>query len=275
MSDDKQTTEAREASQSRVTTQETILANLATEQAASAPSGEKPEPGSKEEQPKPKHSPQERIREAIERRNKAEQEADQAKREAAELRARLDAMATQAPAQEAEKPDRTKFASDEEYIEALADWKAKQAIIQREREQADARAKAEADEIVRTWNKRQEQAMKDIPDYEEVVGAADIQIAAHVHQAIVESELGPHLAYYLALNQDEVKRLNAMKPIAAVRHLLRLEDELREEEPAKVDPKPPKSKAPEPISPVRDAPASSPGAANSFEEYKRRREAGK
>lgn len=261
---------------SRVTTQETILADLAPKEAASEPADEKPAQEGKEGETKPKNSPKERIREAIERRNKAEQEANEAKREARELRARLEALAAQAPALEAEKPDRTKFANDEEYIEALADWKAKQAIIQREREQAEARTKAETEEIVRTWNKRQEQAMKDIPDYEDVVSAADIQIAPHVHQAIVESELGPHLAYYLALNQDEVKRLNAMKPIAALRHLMKLEDELRdtETEPVKEDPKQlPKSKAPEPINPVKDAASASPGKAESFEEYRRRRKA--
>lgn len=276
-----QTNEAREASMSRVQTQETILANLKPQEAASVPAGEETPPAQETqegEHPKGKKSPQERIREAIDRRNKAEREASEARREAAELRARMEAMEARAtPMQEPEKPDRAKFPDDEQYIEALADWKARKAIAAREREQVQARMNAEAQEIASNWSKRQEQAIKEIPDYAEVLGAADIQIANHVQQAIVESEIGPQLAYYLALNPDEVKRLNAMRPVAALRHMVELEKELREDTPEatpKEEPaKPPKSKAPEPISPVKEAPAANPGKAESFEEYRRRRKA--
>ncbi len=272
------TKDAREASMSRVTTQETILADLKPQTPATEAEGETPSKEKQEEQSKPKKGAQQRIREVIEQRNKAEHEAEKAKSEAAELRARLEAFSAQAPTmQDPEKPNRSQFANDEEYIEALADYKAKQVLVAREREQQQARFDAEMRELTENWNRRQEAAIKEIPDYKEVVGAAEIQIAPHVHQFLVESEEGPHLAYFLALNQDEVKKLNAMRPATAARYLVKLEDELREvpDEKAEVAQKIPKSKAPEPITPVKGNPSANPGPAESFEEYKRRREAQK
>ncbi len=218
-----------------------------------------------------KKSAQERIREAIERRNKAESDAQAAKREAEDLRTQLQMLKTQAPdMQEADKPTRDKYKTDEDYIEALADWKAKKAIADREREQQEARRKAEVEEIVAAWNKRQEQAMKDIPDYADVVGASEVQMAPHVHQAIVESDVGPQLAYYFALNPDELRRLNSMRAATAMRQILRIETEIGEDEPSKPN-TPTKSKAPPPIDPVKGSSAN-PGAATSFEEYRKRRQ---
>lgn len=272
------TNEAREASMSRVSTQDTILANLTPQTAASEP----PENTSAEEtqeqdKDKQKASPQDRIRKLVEQRNSASREAAEAKREAEELRARLEAMEARAqPMQELEKPSRSQFASDEEYIDALTDYKARKAIADREREQQQARMEAEAAEIAASWNKRQEAAIKEIPDYAEVVGSAEINIAAHIHQAIVESPVGPHLAYYFALNQDELKELNKLRPVVALRRLLDIEKEIKAEESKPEEPsKKQKSKAPEPISTVKETTATPAGQASSYEEYKRRRKAAK
>jgi len=222
----------------------------------------------------------ERMSELVSQRKAAETEAQQAKRESAELRARLEAMSAQAaPVKEEPRPDRSKFANDEEYIEAVAEWKADQRLAKREREQAEAKAKAEREQLATNWQKAQERAKAEIDDYEAVIKASDVQLPGHLHQAILESDVGPHLAYYFAKHPDEAKRFAGMSATTALRQLGKLEDRLADDsddEPApKASPAPAveKSKAPAPITPVKDGRAVDPGPANSFDEYRARRRA--
>jgi hypothetical protein len=221
----------------------------------------------------------ERMSELVHQRKAAETEAQQAKREAAELRSRLEAVSARAePVKEEPRPDRSKFANDEEYIEAVAEWKADQRLAKREHEQAEARAKAEREQLVKGWQEAQQRARAEIDDYDDVIKASDVQLPGHLHQAILESDVGPHLAYFFAKHPDEAKRYAAMSPTKALRELGRLEDRLAEDaddhQPAaKPSPKTEveKSKAPPPITPVKDGRTVDPGPAQSFEEYRARR----
>lgn len=262
-------TAAREAAMSRVTTQDTLLANLAAP--ASKEEGDlsdKPKDG----EPKPKKGAQERIVELAQKRKEAEAKAEASSAEARELRAQLEALRAQAkPMESSAKPQRAQFASDEDYIESLTDWKAQEAVAKREREQLEARQQAEQAEVAQQWDKRQQEAIAAIPDYAEVIGKSEVIVPPYVHQALLESEQGPEMAYYLALHPEEAKRIAAMKPLAAIKRLLSLERDLKPEEAKPVSELPKKSKAPEPINPVRGAATSSPGKAESYEDYKRRR----
>lgn len=227
----------------------------------------------------------ERISELVNQRREAETKAERVERERDELRARLESLSAQAaPVKEEPRPDRSKFANDEEYIEAVAEWKADQRLAKREQEQAEARAAAEREQIAKRWQKAQEQARKDIPDYDEVIKASDVQLPGHMHQAILESDVGPRLAYYFSKHPAEAKRFAAMTPTTAIRQLGKLEDKLvddlddPDDAPArKAAPSPAveQSKAPPPITPVKDGRAIDPGPAGSFEEYRARRQAEK
>jgi hypothetical protein len=275
-------TDARQASMSRVVTQETILAKLTPAESTSAtPESEKTQPDpSKEGEAKPKKTASERIQELAAKRNEAEAKAEAAERKAAELEARIQAMQAQAkPLEEDARPVRSAYATDDDYIDAVADWKAKRAIAEREKAQAQARAEAEQAEIASQWSKRQEQVMKDLPDYADVIGKSEISVPNHIHQAILESEQGPQIAYYLALHPDEAKKLALMKPVAGIKRIAALERDLAEiEEEEKTPEKAPpvqKSKAPAPIETIKSVPSSTGSSSNSYEEYKRRREAEK
>jgi hypothetical protein len=277
------TTDAREASKSRVQTHETVLANLAAQGAASVPAEEKSEAEKDKDggESKPKKTAQERIQELAAKRKEAEADAEAARREAAELKARLQALSAQAaPLEESGKPIRSQFATDDEYIEALAAYKAKQAIAKREQEQAQAKAEAEEAELTAAWSRRQEQVMKALPDYAEVVAKSEVSVPAHIYRAILESDYGPQLNYYMCLHPEEAKRIGQMPPIRGIKHLTALERELadieQEEQVVEVDkdkPKPQKSKAPPPIDLPKSTPSATPSTTNSFEEYKRRRQA--
>lgn len=284
-------TTARQAErvQPNVVTSETIAAMYSGAPPTAEPPKDEPKDESKDEthgdgdkgEKRAKKPISERMSELVSQRKAAETEAQQAKREAAELRARLEAMSAQAaPVKEEPRPDRSKFANDEEYIEAVAEWKADQRLAKREQEQAEARAKAEREQLVKGWQTAQQRARAEIDDYDEVIKASDVNLPGHLHQAILESDVGPHLAYYFAKHPDEAKRYNAMSPTKALRELGRLEDRLAEDadddQPAtKPSPKAEieTSKAPPPTARVKDARAVDPGPAKSFEEYRARRHA--
>jgi hypothetical protein len=324
MSDAPQTaktpTDARQASMSRVVTHEMLMQRLnPTPQAAPAPAPtaekppvdepkqEKTEPEQKppeakddkpqgekteakpEAEPHRKKSPQERIHELADKRREAEAKAEDAQRRNQELEAELRALkATAKPMDVDDRPVRTKFASDDEYIEALTDWKAKQAVADRERQNAQARREAEEAEIAEQWSRRQTAVMKDFPDYADVIGNSEIAIPNHIHRALIESDFGPQIAYYLALNPGEAKALSLMSQVRGIKRIAVLEQEIAQAEkdgdappaeakaqaaPKAEAPKVPRSKAPEPIDPPRSVPSTTPAAASSYAEYKARRKA--
>jgi len=276
--------DAREASKSRVTTQETLLANLASPAAASeqTTSEEESEEGQKTEQgqeQKPKKTAQERIRELANRNRETEAKAEAAERRARELEQQLQALKAGAPPIEAKpRPQRGAFNSQEEYEDALGDWRAEKIIAERERQQAQARIQAEQQEIAQAWEKRLEGASSRIEDLTEVLGKSEVNVPAHVHNFILESDRGPEIAYYLALHPDEARRIGGMRQIQAIKALDKLEVDLDadfsdEAAPAaKAPPAPKKSKAPPPVEPVKSAPsAAGPASSTSFQDYKRRR----
>jgi hypothetical protein len=271
-----ETTDAREASMSRVQTQETILASLVSPASVESPAKVKDKP-EEEEQKHGKKNAQERIQELVKSRQDAEANAESEKTRANLLEMKLNALEAQATPMEAtNRPQRASYANDDDFVDALTDWKADAAIAKRESQHAEARLKAEQAEVAQQWDSRQQKAITAIPDYAEVIGKSEVIVPPYVHQALLESEQGPEIAYYLALHPEEAKRIASMKPLAAIKRIAALErdlEDLGDGEPVK--PKAPelpkKSRAPEPINPVKGVGASNPGQASTFEEYRRRR----
>lgn len=182
------------------------------------------------------------------------------------------AIATAKPTQQevsAQKPTRDAFQSDEEFIEAVADWKAEQRIQEAfsKREEAE-RQRREVEETQRrqmTYAERAEAAVKEIPDFYEVVSASDIPVSDAVREVLIESDKGPELAYHLAKNPDVAEHLNTLSPLAAARELGRIEATLSK--PA-VQPKP-VTKAPAPIKPIGQGQAATKAPTEmSMDEYK-------
>ena len=277
------TPDAREASMSRVQTQETVMASLAppasVETAKESPDP-KPDdkPGEGDQKPG-KKTAQDRIVDLVHKNRDTEAKAAEAEDRAQRFEAELHILRAQAKPMEAtNKPSRSQYVSDDGYIEALTDWKADAAIAKREQQQAEAQVMAEQADVAKHWEKRQKTAIESIPDYAETVGSSDVQIPPYVQQALLESEQGPEMAYYLALHPEEAKRIAAMKPLAAIRRITELERDLQDVEidakPAAkpVSDPPKKSRAPEPINPAKGAASSNLGPTTDFAEYRRRRQ---
>lgn len=271
--------DARQASTTRVVTHESLLASLTTANPApqDAPNEVPEDKPEGDEKPKAKKGVQERITELAHKRREAEAEAEAAKQYAKELEARLSALenARNTPIEASDKPQRSQFVNEDDYLEALTDWKAEQAVANRERQQREAQLKAEAEAIDNAFITRVKKAAEEIEDFEEVVGSANVNIPDFLVMAIKESESGPLLTYYLAKHQDEARRIAAMRPIQAIKALDRIERELVSDEPASEPEvsKPKPKRAPEPITPVKGTTTPNPGPAKSFKEYQERRKA--
>ena len=214
--------------------------------------------GEEKPQEKPKRSARERINELTKRAHEAEREA-QRWREAAERKT----------ADPSEKPNPDKFGSYDEYVEALADWKADQRVAEsfkrRDAERSQAAEARAAEAKAQAWAERQSEFREATPDYDAVVGKSAVQIAPHVVDTLLDSESGPELAYHLAKRPETVKRINALSPLSAARELGRIEATLSNPAAPQIKPA---SKAPAPITPVRSsAPAAVDLASANMDQY--------
>ena len=237
-----------------------------SQQSEQQEAAEKPEEGDEgddqggEEKPqeKPKRSARERINELTKRAHEAEREA-QRWREAAERKT----------ADPSEKPNPDKFGSYDEYVEALADWKADQRVAEsfkrRDAERSQAAEARAAEAKAQAWAERQSEFREATPDYDAVVGKSAVQIAPHVVDTLLDSESGPELAYHLAKRPETVKRINALSPLSAARELGRIEATLSNPAAPQIKPA---SKAPAPITPARSsAPAAVDLASANMDQY--------
>jgi len=273
------TSNAREASLARVQTHESILASLTNEQPAAVV--EDPKEGEqKQEEKQGKKTAQERISELANKRREAENRAEEATKRAAELEARIRALETATVQTESSnKPARSQFQNDEQYIEALTDWKANEAIVKREQQQAQARIQAEMEEINNSYEKSLKAAQAKYDDFVDVVSAATTNIPNFLVTAIKESPIGADLTYYLALHKDEAEKVASMRPSLAIKYLARLEDELMFEDAVteKTESKsaPVVKKPPAPIAPLSGNAIISPNQPKTFDEYKAKRLAAK
>jgi hypothetical protein len=177
----------------------------------------------------------------------------------------------------ADKPKLETFQTYEEYVEAVTDWKLESRIRREQAAVAEWQQREQQRAATETWNERVAAAKKTLPDFDDVMEeGSDLPITPALQQTILESELGPQLAYHLAQNPQEVARLSKLSPIATAREIGRLEAKLSADSAPKPTAK--TSKAPEPIKPVsrpaKTAVAKSLNEVEDFAEYEKRRKAG-
>ena len=168
-------------------------------------------------------------------------------------------------AEEAKRPRLSDFKTAEEFDTAMDVYEAQQRkSIQAQAEQA-ARAQAAIERSNEELNKRYEQAKEEIGgDFEEVIKAANESKLAppeHIQAALREGEYGVHVAYYLAKNPDELKRLEGLSQVRAVAEIGKLEmrfaksaedvDEPEKAKPSKAKQPVETTRAPEPLASIK------------------------
>lgn len=210
----------------------------------------------KQDEPK-KANPklEKRFSELTKQREDARREAQQARDAAAALEAKVKEyeakLAPPAPAKDADaKPTPQQFNDAFEYAEALAEWSAENALRNRDKAEQEKRAQAERDKVVKAWEAKQAEARSKLSDYEDVVASSTVNVSDQVREAILESDVGPELVYYLAKNPDIAESLASKSVVSALREIGKLEAKLSGEKPSEKPVVTP-SKATAPITPIR------------------------
>lgn len=217
----------------------------------------------KEKKPNPKL--ERRFSEITKQREAAREEARR-EREAREslearlkeLEAKVNPQPAQAEADEiGEEPKPEQFSDMYEYAKALAEYTADKKLMERDREEKARKAAAEQEQKFKAWADRVNAAKNDLPDFDDMVQSSDVRVSDPVRDAIIESEHGPQILYYLAENSEFAKKLADMSVVSAVREIGKIEarfvrDATKDSAP-EVKPVVGKSKAPAPINPLRGA----------------------
>lgn len=227
--------------------------------AESAPAGETVENVATPVTPEQKAKNQERIDNLTRDRYQALSRAEQAERRAKDLEDRLAKLESSAKPQQvapAKFPTLEEHGYDEaKYIDAVQSYfQAQQpstldedTLVQRAIEKMNERQTVQTRE--QTWKQRESEFAKSKPDFVEKVyrqpSEGGPRITESMLEVILESEMGPEVAYHLAENVEVSEAIARMSPVAQAREIGRIEARL--EAKAKAPPPPPVSKAPPPV----------------------------
>jgi len=217
--------------------------------------GDDDAPATETEKPKPKRADggfQRRISELTREFRDAQRREAEANRRAdellAELRSRTGAVAKPNTVSDDQAPKQEDFASYEAYIDARAEYRARQ-VVKTEREQseraaAEARTRQADAQGRETLQRAGLQAAEKFPDFEEVVAAADIPVTPAMIEVLSESDIKPELMYWLAKNPDEARSIAAKSATSQARIMGQIEERLRSAPPRKAvtdAPEPPRT----------------------------------
>ena len=245
------------------------------------------------EEKKPNPKLEKRFSELTKQREEARKEAAKERdaREALEKRiSELEGRAEPKPVEENVKPSPSQFNDAFEYAEALAEWSAEQAILNREKAEAERKDQENRQKMADSWKQREAAIKADLPDYDDMIAsAADVTVSDVIRDAIIESDVGPRILYHLAENPELVETLNSSTPIKALREIGKLEakfeaNDTKQEAKTEAETKPSiaRSKAPAPISPIKtssavaDVGVSSDGEFHgTYQQWRESRKAGK
>lgn len=169
------------------------------------------------------------------------------KAELRELRARLDTQEkpTEAKSEGKEnaRPKLEEFKTYDDYQEALTDWKVDQRL-KAERENGSKRQREIADreyqgELNAHVNKSVDKAKDKYEDFEDVLADNGAFLKGAMLRLVSETDDPGEIAYYLANNPAEAKRISALNPVKAAVALGKLEAKLAAPAPKKVSKAPP------------------------------------
>lgn len=243
-----------------------------------------PEIEEKEQEEKPKANPklERRFSEITKQREEARKEAQRERdaREALEARlAVLEKQSVPTPKVD-EEPQPSQFNDAFEYAKALAEYTADKRIEEMKRQESEAKVAQERQKVIETWAQKVQQAKATLPDFDDIVASSDVVVNDDIRDAILESDVGPQILYHLAENDDVAKKIASLSAKQALREIGKLEARFEAKE-TKPEPTVVRSKAPQPIQPIKgsnsaDVPLSTNGEWHgTFQAWKEARKSGK
>ena len=224
--------------------------------------------------------------------------ADRERQAREQLEARLRDLESRGEAPKAEpkanvKPRPEQFNDAFEYAEALAEWTAEKAIADKAKAEAEAKSNEKREKTLKSWAKRVESFKDSVKDFDSMIQSSDVTVTDEIRDGIIESEFGPQILYAMAENPKFAAKLNGMSMAAAMRELGKMEAKFerqaekaarKADEPVETVKEPivKKSKAPQPIRPLKassaaaDTPIGSDGEFHgTFAQWREARKAGR
>ena len=207
---------------------------------------------------KPNPKIERRFSEITKQREAARQEAERERQARVELENKLKELEAKVNPVKQEKveadpkPKPEQFSDMFEYAEALSEWTADKRIKEEKAKEAAQKVEQERAKVMETWSSRVNDFRSKTPDFDDLVGSADVVVSNEVRDAIFESDVGPQILYHLAENPDVAKKLQGMSAIGALRMIGKLEAKLEDAPPSTQKETAVKSsKAPPPITPIK------------------------
>src|ERR1700761_3303066 len=196
-----------------------------------------PDPGEQEPTAKKKNPVQPRIDELTAQKRELEEfaESEYEMRLRAERRiGELEAEITKTKIVEAKaevkleelEPDPTKYTDQKEFLKDWGKWNRNEALKEFNKAEAERQFKVEQEKTNARIAEQITAAKADLPDFVEVIEAAGREnpfVPEHIKMAILDSDVGAHLAYHIRKNPDVEKRLYSLTPAKALLELGKLE----------------------------------------------------
>ena len=199
------------------------------------------------EEPPRKKGVQKRLDELTRLRYEAKREAERERSEREYWQRKAMGMdAESKPEPATAKPAVEQYQSYEEYLEALSDWKVEQRFAKADAEKLQETEQVSKAQKVAGYQSRVQAAQTRYEDYTDIAHGSHWNPTPEMTDAILESEMGPDLAYWLGSNPEEADRISRLSPVGQLREIGRIEERLSR--PAPTPPKP-TTKAPPPIKP--------------------------
>lgn len=204
--------------------------------------------GDKESELTDSKSVQKRIGKLTKKMRTAERERDFERERIAALEKQLEEA--KIPAND--KPDKTDFEDEDDFIEALTEWKVDEKL-KTSQKKAPVKTKEEVEQQVMYEEladvTKNGEAKYD--DFRELTTSRDLNISLPVVKLALDTDTPEDILYYLASNPEESDKISKLSQIKAAKEIGKLEVKLEvEEEEGKKLPKKKQSKAPAPIKPV-------------------------
>lgn len=135
-----------------------------------------------------------------------------------------------------------------DYESALVEFKVEQAMNSKNQKELETKVKAELEGKQKEWLKKVESARERIDDFDEVLNPRiDVPLSTVASEFLMDSDVGPELAYALAKDLEKAKLLMSKPVHIQIKELAKMEDGI--EKPVKKELA--VSKAPRPLSKVQ------------------------
>lgn len=151
-----------------------------------------------------------------------------ARTEARMYKERLEQLEAQRnPQQRDEVPTLDKFDNFDDYMAARVAYETEKVVESRlskvQQQEAQRKAVEAHQSVMTSWQDKQAAAVDKYPDFADVVGESEAPTTPQMSQAIIESDAGADILYYLAQHPDEAKAIARLSPIRQITEIGKLE----------------------------------------------------